>query len=222
MSEPYYSDDLVTLYHGDCREVTAWLEADVLVTDPPYGVDWSANAITWYGMKGERPPVVRVAGDKDARARDDALSAWGTRPAVVFGSWRVARPAGVRHLLIWHKVGRNPGPNPAPWFSAHEEIYVLGDGFTGKPEQTVYATTENRAQAPAADGHPTPKPVGLMERLVAKCPPGVVADPFAGSGATLSAARNLGRRAIGVELEEKYCDVIAKRLSQDTLFGGVA
>lgn len=217
MTAPYYTDDMVTLYHGDCREVTEWLTADVLVTDPPYGVDWTANAITWYGMKGERAPVVRVDGDRDTVVRDTVLAAWGGRPAVVFGSWRIPRPPNVRHLLIWHKLGRNPGPLSTPWFSAHEEIYVLGDGFRGKPEQSVYRTTENRAQAPGIDGHPTPKPVGLMERLLAKCPPGVVADPCAGSGSTLVAAKQLGRRAVGVELDERYCEAAAKRLCQDVL-----
>jgi hypothetical protein len=202
--------------------VPEWLAADVLVIDPPYGVDWAGNAITWYGMKGERVPVARVDGDKDTVIRDAILTMWGARPAVVFGSWRIPRPPKVRHLLIWHKIGRNPGPLNAPWFSAHEEIYVLGDGFTGKPEQSVYPTTENRAQAPGIDGHPTPKPVGLMERLIAKCPPGVITDPCAGSGSTLVAAKQVGRRAVGVELDERYCEVAARRLAQDTLFGGVA
>jgi len=83
------------------------------------------------------------------------------------------------------------------------------------------------AGAENATGHPTPKPVPLMEALIATCPPGVIADPFAGSGATLIAARNLGRKVIGVETEKKYCDVIVSRLAQqafdfEDLLGGDA
>lgn len=218
--DPYYSDDFVTLYHGDCLEISAWLDADVLVTDPPYGVAWGSAPMTSYtGGKGFADSI---HGDDSPEVRDAALALWGNRPAVVFGSWRVPRPPGVKHRLLWHKQGRKPGVTSAPWYSADEEIYILGGGFRGRPEQSVYRTTEDRSKAPKIDGHPTPKPTGLMERLVAKCPAGVVADPFAGSGATLVAAKALGRRAIGVELRENYCEVIASRLSQDTLFGGAA
>ena len=222
--KPYYEDDWVTLYHGDCLEVTEWLSADVLVTDPPYGVNWKSGGTTSYGPGGtvRQQKIVKVSGDADSGIRDAALSAWGCRPAVVFGSWRVARPERVQHRLIWHKLGRNPGPLNAPWFSADEEIYILGEGFTGRPAQTVYPTSENRALEPSKHGHPTPKPLGLMEALIAKCPPGVIADPFAGSGSTLVAAKALGRKAIGVELEERYCEIAARRLSQDVFDFGEA
>jgi DNA modification methylase len=218
MSEPYYQDDQVTLYLGDCLEVTDWLAGDVLVTDPPYGVDVSQYAMTNDPKRRKEWKAESVIkGDGDTKVRDKALELWGSRPAIVFGSWRRERPANVRQRLIWYKSKASPGISNAAWYSADEEIYILGQGFTGKSEMTVYQTNEARMgkNGPAARlGHPTPKPVGLMERLITKCPEGVIVDPFAGSGATLLAARNLGRKAIGVELEEKYCELIANRLSQ--------
>jgi len=216
--KPYYQDDLVTLYHGDCLEVSEWLKADVLVTDPPYGVDVSQYAMDNDPKKRKEQAAKSVIqNDKDTSARDASLALWGDKPAIVFGSWRKPRPENVRARLIWYKSKASPGISAAPWYPADEEIYVIGKGFTGKPEQNVYQTNEarmGRAGPAWVIGHPTPKPIGLMERLIAKCPEGVIADPFAGSGATIIAARNLGRISIGVEYEEKYCELIATRLSQ--------
>lgn len=224
MSAPYYQDDLVTLYHGDCREVTAWLEADVLVTDPPYGVAYESgwSSIADRRTKNKPAETTTILNDATIAARDEALALWGgSRPALVFGTWRVPRPKSTRHRLIWHKRNTNPGMGASPWFSADEEIYVLGAGWTGEKCQSVIPTDEYRASASgqaAVIGHPTPKPLRLMEELISRCPDGLIADPFAGSGATLLAAKALLRRAI----EEKYCEIAAKRLAQDTLFGGVA
>ena len=221
MPEPYFQNDLVTLYHGDCLEVTEWLEADVLVTDPPYGVAWKSGTMS----NAIVPVSEKINNDDTPDVRDKSLELWGERPALIFGSWKVARPANTRHRLIWHKKANIPGMRSHAWFSADEEIYVLGTGFIGKPEQNVLVTNDRRDGAygeVARLGHPTPKPVGLMERLIAKCPDGVIADPFAGSGATLMAARNLGRKVIGVELEERYCELIANRLSQEAFdLGGI-
>jgi DNA modification methylase len=220
--KPYYQDDLVTLFHGDCLEVTEWLEADVLVTDPPYGIAW--KGITGGVNKGYEKHIGGIAGDDNANARDDVLTLWGERPAVVFGSWRVPRPHRTEHRLIWHKKGQAPGPLNAPFMTQDEEIYILGKGFvsTSPPMRSVISTEEHRAMAVRDAGHPTPKPVGLMEKLIERCPPGVIADPFAGSGATLLAARNLGRKVIAVEIEEKYCEGMALRLSQQVFdLGGL-
>jgi hypothetical protein len=221
---PYYQDDLVTLYLGDCREVTEWLAGDVLVTDPPYGVRWEAS----YGGRRADQQARNGASDRkrdviqnDATpdVRDVALSTWGKRPAIVFGSWRVARPERVHALLIWHKEGAYSALVHAPFFTNHEEIYALGSEWPMpvKPLRSVLTTTEHRSQAVRDGGHPTPKPVGLMETLITACPPGMIADPFAGSGTTLVAAKRLGRRCIGVEIEERYCEIAARRLDQGVL-----
>jgi len=203
--QPYYQDDLVTLFHGDCLQITDWLIADVLVTDPPYGMSYASNRV-----KGRE--ITRIANDENAEIRDTVLDLWGSKPALVFGTWRINKPNNVKNVLIWDK-GNDPGMGDLklPWGLSHEEVYVLGTGFFGQRSSSVIKS--NKPPVNNRPDHPTPKPVGLMEALIEKTV-GVVADPFAGSGATLIAARNLGRKVIGIELEEKYCELIANRLSQ--------
>ena len=216
----YYQDEHVTLFHGDClAEHQEWLTADVLVTDPPYGIAWSGAWPTYNVKETKKSPKRSIRNDDSTSARDEALARWGQRPAIAFGSWRQPRPNNTRHRLIWHKAGASPGPANSTFMPNDEEIYVLGDGFmkSSPPQRTVITTTEGRGTQVRDIGHPTPKPINLMETLIGRCPPGVIADPFAGSGATLIAARNLGRKAIGVELEEKYCEIIAKRLDQQVI-----
>ena len=211
--EPYYQDDYVTLYHGDCLELAdKWTCADVLVTDPPYGVAYTSG---W--VEGRHRPSTAISGDTAVAVRDDVLAAWGIKPSVVFGSWRSPKPEGVRQMLIWSK-GADPGTGDLtmPWGSSFEEIYVSGAGqIWGGPRRSAVLEYLKPGGDRRPD-HPTPKPVGLMEHLIERCPHGVVADPFAGSGSTLLAARNLGRKVIGVEIEERYCETIAKRLQQQT------
>jgi DNA modification methylase len=207
-TKPYYADDQVTLYHGDCLEVTAWLDADVLITDPPYGYNFASNMEGPY--KGQS-----IANDESLRSRDEVLGMWTTtRPALIFGSWKMPRPEGTRALLIWDKGDASGmGDLSIPWKPNTEEIYVIGGGFSGHRGSSIIKGNVVTWASKGRD-HPNMKPVGLMEKLLEKCPPGVVADPFAGSGSTLIAARNQGRKAIGVELEERYCEIIAKRLDQ--------
>ena len=214
MTKPFYEDNSCTIYHGDCREIMPSVSADVLVTDPPYGMDFVSS---WTTQK--RP----VANDKDTAERDHALSLWGDRPALVFGTWRVDRPTGTRNVLVWHKVNLGPGMGDLslPWGHSTEEIYVLGGGFVGRRRSNVIATTDQRGGSvgiAALVGHPTPKCVGVMGRLLDCCPAEwVVLDPFMGSGTTLRAAKDLGRKAIGIEIEERYCEIAARRLSQEVM-----
>jgi DNA modification methylase len=230
MTAPSYADEAVTLYHGDCLEVTEWLDADVLVTDPPYGTSaMKGNPRGGYGRRdiysgGQRLTAGRddgsgatIASDDSTGPRDAVLAVWGSRPACVFSSPRLPEPPGVwSDRLVWDK--KRPGMNGGPWRYRHESIFVT-EGFVRSSNAAVSII---EAWSDQTD-HIHAKPLALMLKLVAACPPGVIADPFAGSGSTLVAARNLGRRAIGVELEERYCEVIARRLAQDVLdFGDVS
>lgn len=222
---PYYEDDFVTLWLGDCREVTAWQGADALVTDPPYGIshlpEHRGAPASW--------SMTRIQGDESTALRDEVLVSWLSghgqrrekfmlpRAALVFGSWKAPRPRNTRAVLVWDKgPAAGMGDMTLPWKPSWEEIYVLGSGFVGTRDEAVYrgvmVSWESQGRM-----HPHQKPEGLLTRLIAKCPPGVVADPFAGSGSTLVAAKRLGRQAVGVEVEERYCEAAAKRLAQGVL-----
>lgn len=218
--EPYYADDLVTLYLGDCREVTAWLEADVLVTDPPYGRGWSQG---WSRNDGTfaRAGHGGIANDQDTSARDAVLAEWGDRLAVAFGDLMLPPPPGNKQTLVYRKPPDSGSKGTHGGFRRDvEAIYLIGPWPAGLAGISSVLATQARgigASLTGRYGHPHAKPVDVMEQLIGACPPGVIADPFAGSGSTLVAARNLGRRAVGVEVDERYCEAAARRLSQGVL-----
>jgi site-specific DNA-methyltransferase (adenine-specific) len=220
---PYYADDVVTLYLGDCRVVTEWLAADVLVTDPPYGRRWRQGNTKRPGKRPDSHPG--IAGDDSTTTRDDALAAWGERPATVFGDLMLPPPGGTRQVLIWHKTNAGFRGATAGFRRDAEAVYLLGHWPSGLGGATSILRSGARTQGGPAGVtgryvHPHAKPVDVMETLITACPPGTIADPFAGSGSTLVAARNLGRRAIGVEIEERYAEKAALRLCQDVLVTG--
>jgi DNA modification methylase len=218
---PYYQDDLITLYLGSCLTITEWTSADVLITDPPYGV--GGNLTTTTGTH---------EWDKTLDVRDQALAMFLSggargdeleRPYAMFASpRRLDGAVPYRGLpLVWDKgesVGM--GDTRFPWRPNYELIYVSGPGWTGRRTSSVLRVPLS-SKAATQEGHPTPKPVGLMRMLIEKAPPGVIADPFAGTGSTLVAAKQLGRTAIGVELDPVYAAHAVSRLAQDTLDLGI-
>lgn len=210
----FYSDDNVTLYHGDCLENLEWLEADVLVSDPPYGIAYE-GARSGATLDGRTIP-----GDENTGIRDRVLELWGDRPALVFGTWKAPRPAKTRHVLVWDKVNRVGGYySDLPWRLGHEEVYVLGKGFVGEKRSNVLHVPNLLPNDPMRLAHPTPKPPELLRQLLDGCPEDwVIADPFSGTGSTLRAAKDLGRRAIGCEIDLEYCDVIKSVCGQENLF----
>lgn len=234
VSAPYYEDDLVTLYHGDCREVLPALEpAALLLTDPPYGIAKGAavsrrnmTAVEdWTGLGHNAPVAVWRAG---AQLLADAwIVEFGAQVHDGFALHGSHVEQGWAPSNMYALVKQAPAPTPRPGFASAIELGLVsrkgspdwhGGGYT--PNRWV-GLTPNRTREDV--GHPTQKPLEPFAALVrALCPPsGLVLDPFAGSGTTLLAAKNEGRRAIGVEIDERYCEIAARRLAQDTLFGEV-
>ena len=233
--KPYYSDDHVTLFHGDCLELAdLWTCADVLCTDPPYGIAWTRNGISRvshadrkagrysrHARSSESDAGIR--NDATTEARDRALELWGEKPAFVFGSLLMPPPIGTKQTAIFVKALDSGNLTSIGGIRRNvEAIYLLGrHRVGGGGRSAIFATGARAAGSPAGyvarnGGHPHTKPQDVMQELL-MLTEGTIADPFAGSGSTLVAAKALGRRAIGVELEERYAEIAARRLSQDVL-----
>jgi site-specific DNA-methyltransferase (adenine-specific) len=237
--EPYYEDDFVTLWHGDCIEVMDAMDeqtVDAVLTDPPYSSGGRRE-----NARSIRKSMTRAVED-DAWIHGDAMSTGGfiyllrlcgiqwrriLKPgghALSFIDWRMApsltaalETADMRQhpILVWDKGRLGMG---AIFRNQHEFIVHMSAGNPADPQRRDVANVLRFP--PVRDGeHPTEKPDALLQTLLSVVTPpgGVVLDPFAGSGSTLTAARALGFRAIGIESDERYCHVAAKRLSQDVL-----
>jgi len=207
--KPYYESGGITIYHGDARSFVYEAESDVLVTDPPYGISYKS---------GSRRNTLAdsIEGDMDTSLRDWVCTIG--LPTICFGTWKVPPPAGTRETLVWDKgPALGMGALDIPWKRSWEEIYILGRGFHGRRDGAVLRFSPVQSMACNGRMHPHQKPVELMAYLISRCPDGVILDPFMGSGSTLRAAKDLHRECIGIELDEAYCEIAAKRLGQEVL-----
>lgn len=217
--KPYYDDGTITIYHGDCRELAEEMKADTIVSDPPYGMGWNTDSSRFSG--GE-PSSQRRRGrgrtDWGNITSDDEPfdpTPWLTCGEVIlWGSNHFAQRLPVGTTLVWIKrfeagYGSFLSDAEVAWMKGGHGVYCRRD-------TSLMSHTGNR-------WHPTEKPIGLMTWCVNKTKGDTILDPFMGSGTTLRAAKDLGRKAIGIEIEERYCEIAAKRLGQEVLdFGGAA
>ena len=219
MIEPYYSDDFVTIYHGDCKEILPDLSFDVVITDPPYGIEWSQPERDSKGHESKGYEGIKNDGDTVERDKVLALLP-DDLPVIMFGSPLVNIPAGTKQVLIWVK------PPDLGFFGSvagfrrdWESIYLIGK-FEKKPakESGIIKTLHSSSDYLKGKTHPHAKPLCVLTKLSNIVPEGVILDPFMGSGSTLRAAKDLGRKAIGIEIDEQYCEIAVKRLAQEVLF----
>lgn len=209
---PYYSDDLVTIYHGDARELD--IAADLVLTDPPYGVNLNTSyASAKRGSLTAAHDYPPVHGDDKPfdpswLLRYRALVLWGA-------NYYADRLPASGQWLVWDKrdgVGYNDQADA-------ELAWTRGTGGT-VPRLFVHRWN-GMLKASERDErrlHPTQKPVALMRWCLGFFPDATtVLDPYMGSGSTLVAAKDLGRKAIGIEIEEAYCERAAQRCSQEVL-----
>ena len=218
---PYYEDAFVTLYHGDCRDVLPRLEmCDLLLTDPPYGAAYASNM-----SMTQSAPITNDGTRVSLRLYRAVVPLINCRHWLWFTRWDawpdvweiLASRMPIRGLLVWEKnsIGMGDLKHFGP---SYELIASAGYGnTTGKREGSVLRFD---GVPPGRRVHPTEKPEAMMRYLIAKMGAETILDPFAGGGATLMAAKALGKRAIGIECEENYCRAIADRLAQMMSFGG--
>ena len=218
--EPYYEHAGVTIYYGDCRELLPSLAANIVITDPPY------NAGKSYGLgTNDRREWPEWAVWFD-NCLDQMLD---SSPDVLAFLSITAYTKYLRHgrrepfwAAVWHKplslsVCASPFmPHWEPiafWGTSRKQRGTEKAGWGSDVFQANVETGQSR------HGHPTPKPLALMRDLIVRTTNegDTVLDPFMGSGTTLVAAKHLGRRAIGVEIEERYCEIAAKRLEQEVM-----
>ena len=204
---PYYEDSAVTIYHGDCREILPILpKVDLVLTDPPYGVGKD------YGSSSDDIPETFAWASK--------MVAETLLPSAVLSSVSNMRFAPDPDWTgVFRKTYGAMAMFSMPFYPHWEAILfynLKGYYFGNKGHRSD--VFECLPETASKIGHITPKPLGLMSQLIEFMPAkGTILDPFMGSGTTLRAAKDLGRKAIGIEIEEKYCEIAAKRMAQEVL-----
>lgn len=209
MATLYYSHGGIDIWHGDCREMLSSIEADTVITDPPYGINYLKGA----GGKGahNRRNIARVLGDNEPF---DPAMLLGYRNVIMWGAEHYAQRLPEGRWLAWDKLN---GVDSYDSFSDVEFAWFNQKG-AARIFRYLWKGICRDGEKETRRTHPTQKPVALMAWCISLIPDSaVIVDPYMGAGSTLVAAKKMGKRAIGIELVEAYCEDAALRLSQEVL-----
>lgn len=249
MTEPFYQDESVALYHGDCRELLPRLagKAAAIVTDPPYGetsLGWDTWQEGWVSaLAGWSRQLWCFGSMRMFLEHRDDFDAWNYAQEIVWekhngSSFHADRFRRVHELAThwyqgpWEELTRNVQTTPdatartvrrkerpAHTGDIADSTYTSVDGGPRMMRSVLQVRSEHGRAV-----HPTQKPLGILDPLIAYSSNAgdTILDPFAGSGAILLAARQAGRHAIGIEADECYCDRAAARLAARALFEALA
>lgn len=231
MTQPYYQDEWVTIYNADCRDVLPTLDTvDLVLTDPPFSAVTHANAKSNRGRGHGNKAIDFDAIDFDA-IDFDAISKIISQCGQICDGWFVS-------FLDWRHIYKLEENTPTPWEFMRFGVWVKtnpmpqissdrpANGWDGivymrhaerRPPWNGGSVAGNYVSAVVSNGlHPTQKPPPFVKKLILwfSDSGNTVLDPFMGSGTTLRAAKDLNRKAIGIEIEERYCEIAANRMSQ--------
>jgi site-specific DNA-methyltransferase (adenine-specific) len=225
--KPYYEDKEsgIVIYHGDCREILPSLDVkvDLVLTDPPYnmkhlnGGGFASAREFYYGgaldglcdfrLQDYTDIISGITDQVVAFHSRDQILEWGNFFSSAFGHY---------DLHVWHKTNAIPFTHNT-WKS---DIEYIALGWREKHHAPISQEMKSKVYISGLETgglHPTQKPLALMMKYIQVLATGLILDPFLGSGTTLVAAKILGRKAIGIEIEEKYCEIAAKRLMQSCM-----
>lgn len=213
--EPYYQADGIAIFHGDCREILPTMNFDAIVSDPPYGMGYQHGARRGGVMLGH--DGASIVGDFEPFDPSHLLAL--DVPTILWGGNHFAdRLPASRGWLVWDKRDGRPSNDQSDCELAWTNVLTTARLFSAYWSGGVRTGREQRE----GRSHVNQKPVALMDWCLRFVGGGTVCDPYMGSGSTLRAAKDMGRAAVGIELDERHCETAALRLGQMVLDLGEA
>lgn len=220
--KPYYEDSWVTIYHGDCREILVELPRGLIITDPPYNVGYHYASYSDNLSVSEYQELLKISCPAPCvliHYAEDLVS------------FSITIGAAPDKIVAWVYPSNTPRQwRGVAWWGCRPDFELDGQPFRNPDDKRIAKKIEDGKQARLYDWwlidqvkniatekteHPCQIPISVMSRVIKITPSETIIDPFTGSGTTLRAAKDLGRKAIGIEIEERYCEIAALRMTQE-------